>query len=294
MIQTINPNFRVFRDDLYPFLLGGNKGRKMMSIVNLIREKKYNAIVTTGGISSNHCRSVSIICKQNNWNCTLVLHGNKKKFYSLNGNSLIIRSMNPKIVFCNDYEISEKMDFSMEKYKQDGFRPYYLWGGGHTLEGGLAYIDALEELNIYCIENRWFPDYIFLASGTGSTQAGIISGLDKFRLHSQVIGISIARKSESAIKIINEFYINLNNYYKIDFMDREIIVLDDYLFGGYEKFNNKLKSISDSAIKDYGFILDTTYSGKAFFGMHHFIKKNNLAEKNILFWHTGGNLNYLS
>ena len=31
---------------------------------------------------------------------------------------------------------------------------------------------------VYCNDNQWIPDYIFLASGTGSTQAGIISGLD--------------------------------------------------------------------------------------------------------------------
>jgi len=294
MIQKQTENLRIFRDDLYPYLGGGNKGRKIMSISKDISKKKCNAVVTTGGINSNHCRALSIVCKQNKWDCTLILHGDKDEFYSSKGNALIMRAMKPKLIFSEVSKISKNMDLAMDKYKKDGYRPYYLWGGGHTLEGGIAYIDAVEELSSYCIDSNWFPDYIFLASGTGSTQAGIISGLDKFKLNSQVIGVSIARERDYAEKNITDFYKKLNNQYNIKSFNKDVIVLDDYLFGGYEQFNKELKVFSDLALSNYGFILDTTYSGKAFFGMLDYIKKNKLSDENILFWHTGGVLNFLS
>jgi len=34
--------------------------------------------------------------------------------------------------------------------------------------------------------------------------------------------------------------------------------------------------------------MDTIYTGKAYWGMKEYIKKNNINNKNILFLHTGG------
>ena len=96
MIEKKSDNLRVFRDDLYPYLGGGNKGRKLVSISEHIILEKYNAVVSTGGINSNHCRALSIAAKLNNWKCTLVLHGSREKFYKSKGNALLIRNNNPK------------------------------------------------------------------------------------------------------------------------------------------------------------------------------------------------------
>jgi D-cysteine desulfhydrase len=81
--------------------------------------------------------------------------------------------------------------------------------------------------------------------------------------------------------------------YDITNVDTEIIVIDDYLCGGYEKFNEQIKNISDTSLEKYGFILDRTYSGKAFYGMQAYIDAHSIKE-NILFWHTGGIFNFLA
>ena len=64
--QLIRKKILVFRDDLYPFLGGGNKGRKMDYISKDNFLKGANSIVTTGGIQSNHCRAVAVF--GNEWN----------------------------------------------------------------------------------------------------------------------------------------------------------------------------------------------------------------------------------
>ncbi len=38
----------------------------------------------------------------------------------------------------------------------------------------------------------------------------------------------------------------------------------------------------------YGLPLDSTYTGKAFYGMKEYLTKNNIKDKKILFIHTGG------
>jgi len=292
-ITRLQDNLYVFRDDLYPFLGGGNKGRKIEYIAKDIESKGCNAVVTTGGIQSNHCRALAILAAAKKWKCTLVLHGDKNEFYEQSGNARIIRLSGAKLIFVNDPdEISDKMDEAMREFEYEGYIPYYVYGGGHTFEGGLAYIDAVEQMKNCCEKIKWFPEYVFLASGTGSTHAGILAGIDKYKLNLQVIGISVARNRQRAEKIVEDFYNDLCREYKIENRHNDIIVLDDYLCGGYGKYNDKIKELSKNSIIDYGFTLDTTYSGKAFYGMLDFVVKNNI-KGNILFWHTGGIFNFL-
>ena len=296
MVQKITNTFKVFRDDLYPFLGGGNKGRKMDAMAKDIFLQNANALVTTGGFQSNHCRAVAVFAAQHKMQCTLVLHGSQQEFEKQSGNAKIMRLSGAEIVFVEQAsQIGEAMDNAMNTYKNNGFKPYYIWGGGHTLEGGLAYIEAIQELKTYCDENNWQPDYIFHASGTGSTQSGIMAGLDKYGFaDTKVIGISVGRKSEQATKVVDDFYKELCTHYQIECINRPTVVLDEYLMGGYGQYNQELKELSLNAIKEYGFTLDTCYSGKAFYGMLDYIKKNKLENKNILFWHTGGIFNFLA
>lgn len=296
-IREVNSfnEIRVFRDDLYPFLGGGNKGRKMDHISLAIHAEKANAVVTTGGIQSNHCRAVAVFAAQNGLQCTLVLHGSKELFLQQNGNAKVIRDTGVTTVFVdNSSEISSSMDKAMLVYRESGYVPYYIYGGGHTLEGGLAYIDAISDLKKQLISHNWFPDFIFHASGTGSTQAGVLAGLDKHGLDAEVVGISVGRPRKAAEQVVSTFYDKLCDFYKISNGTRKVTVLDNYLCGGYGLFNHEVERISQNSLRKYGFTLDTTYTAKAFYGMIDYLEKHQLKDKNILFWHTGGVLNYLA
>ncbi|MCH8492476.1 MAG: pyridoxal-phosphate dependent enzyme [Idiomarina sp.] len=288
--------YKVVRDDIYPFLGGGNKGRKIEYIARDIERTSSDAIVTTGGIQSNHCRAVALYAAYRKIKCTLVLHGSKKDFSCQGGNARVMRDTSVNCVFVDQaMDIGPAMDRAMTAYQNQGLNPYYLQGGGHTLEGGLAYIDAIEELKAYCIENDWSPHYIFHASGTGSTQSGILAGLDKHEfINTQVIGISVGRKREAAEKVVKEFYSELCEHHEISCTDRAVVVLDDYLCGGYGQANEAIENLSKRSLRDFGFMLDYTYTAKGFYGMQQYIKQNKLEGKNILFWHTGGVFNYLA
>lgn len=297
LFEIINKkeNIKIFRDDLYPSLGGGNKGRKMAFIGRKILSEKYDSLVTTGGIQSNHCRAVAIFAAQQQLKCTLIIHGDQKQFKNESGNAKIMRLSGANIVFAEQpTAIGDLMDQAVVDFEEAGLNPYYIWGGGHTMEGGLAYIEAVKEVKEYATNKNWKPDYIFLASGTGSTQAGIMAGLDKYSFDkTKVIGISVGRKSSQAEGVVQDFYNKLCATYGIHSQSRKAIVLDEYLCGGYGESNKELDCLSQDSIKNYGFTLDTTYSGKAFYGMQKYIQTHNL-KGNILFWHTGGIFNFLA
>ena len=75
--------------------------------------------------------------------------------------------------------------------------------------------------------------------------------------------------------------------------DDRILFNTDYLYGGYEQFTSEMDAYLKKAMKETGLMFDTTYSGKAFYGMMDIIKKEGLQDKKIVFWHTGGIMNLM-
>jgi len=281
----------VVRDDVFPFIGGGGKARKAVHYEALLREGCYNAVVTCGGIQSNHNRAIALMCAKNCWKCHLCIQGTEERFLAEKGNALLDRLGGAECEFIKSEETAVAMDRAMEQLAAQGYKPYYCHGGGHDLPGGTCFVDAVEEL-VKQIEK---PDFIFHASGTGSTQAGIVVGLDRVGWNDvKCIGISVARQYERGKQIIAEFANMLSEYYGMtERYDDRILFNTDYLYGGYEQFTPEMDAYLKKAMKETGLVFDTTYSGKAFYGMMNIIKKEGLQDKKIVFWHTGGIMNFM-
>jgi len=286
-------DFSVVRDDLYPQIGGGVKSRKSKYYEARILNG-YNACVTTGGIQSNHNRAIALMCAKNGWRCHLVYHGTKERFEAEKGNALLVRKSGATMEFVDANQIGPAMDAAMERLKSEGYKPMYIHGGGHDLPGGIALVDAVKELKVKCDAIGYKPEYIFHASGTGSTQAGIAVGLDLVGWTDvKLIGISVARQKERGTQVIEDFANMLAKYYGLTKDYRGHINFNtDYLCGGYEQYTLEMADYLDFAMLHSGMMFDTTYSGKAFYGMMDYIKKNNIT-KDVLFWHTGGLMNLM-
>lgn len=254
----------------------------------------YNVCVTTGGIQSNHNRAIALMCAKNGWRCHIVYHGSKERFDGEKGNALLVRKSGATYEFVEADQIGPAMDAAIMRLTVEGYNPMYIHGGGHDLPGGIALVDAVKELKMKCDETGYKPQYIFHASGTGSTQAGIAVGLDLVGWSDiKLIGISVARQKERGTQVIVDFANELASYYGLykDYNDC-IDFNTDYLCGGYEKYSPEMAEYLDEVMRKTGIMFDTTYSGKAFFGMMDYLKKNGISD-NVLFWHTGGLMNLM-
>ena len=290
-IQYKGQSFRIVRDDLFPLIGGGSKARKAVEYEKFLKAEGYNAVVTCGGIQSNHNRSIALMCAKNGWKCHLCIQGSEERFLSEKGNALLDRLSGAECELISPEETAVAMDRAMTKMSAEGYKAYYCHGGGHDLPGGIAFVEVVEELAKQ-IEK---PEYIFHASGTGSTQAGIVVGLDRVGWHDvKVVGISVARQYERGRQVIVDFanmlaaHLGMEERY-----DDRIIFNTDYLCGGYEQFSSEMASFLEIAMKETGMMFDTTYSGKAFYGMMDYIKQHNLQDKKLVFWHTGGIMNLM-
>ena len=280
----------VVRDDLFPLYYGGNKARKMVHIIREIEEGLFDAVVSTGGIQSNHCRVVALACAEKGWKCKLILHGSREQFFAEKGNALLMKRSGALLEFVEGHEIGPAMDCAMQELEAMGKRPYYLYGGGHNRPGVLAYKEAMQEfMEAWPLEEA--PGDVFLASGTGSTQAGLLAGCRMLGwARTRIRGISVARTKERGFKSILE---------SLGFADEEaesyqddIYFEDSYTFGAYGQYSQELEDFTSRMARETGLILDNTYTGKAFYGMLDLISKE---QKNapLVFWHTGGLLNLM-
>lgn len=254
----------------------------------------FNACVTTGGIQSNHNRAIALMCARNGLRCHIVYHGSRERFEAEKGNALLVRNSGATYEFVEASRIGETMDAAMERLTAKGFRPMYIRGGGHDLPGGIALVDAVRRLKERCDAAGYKPDHIFHASGTGSTQAGIAVGLDLAGWSDvRLTGISVARRKERGTQVIEEFANMLAGHYRLDKDYRGRIDFNtDYLCGGYEDYTPDMAAFLADTMKATGLAFDTTYSGKALYGMADYLRKNDI-RGNVMFWHTGGLMNLM-
>jgi len=281
-------------DGLISYPYGGNKGRKAIYFLNYALYNNYTHLVTNGGIDSNHVRAIAIGCQMLGLECHIILHyeGSDVSYYD-SINYKILKSLTHNIKVCKNDEIGKYMDDEIELIKKEGGKPLYIWGGGHSPLGTMAYYDAFQEYTSQLGNSEVRPNYIFLATGTGTTQAGLLAGNKGDK--TKIIGISISRDRERQTNVIKESLNSFYSYFGIgkEMKGEEIEVVDRYLGNGYGALDDRVLNTIDDYIKK-GIILDPVYTGKAFYGMLQEIENNKIEKgSRVLFWHTGGFMNYI-
>lgn len=279
------------REDLFPYSFGGNKARKGILFFEEIDKGGYDSIVTYGSSHSNHCRIIANMAAERNMPCYIIspVEVSDETF-----NSRLMKIFGVEITYVTLELVHDTIEEKIKKLQKDGKNPYFIAGGGHSNIGTQAYVDCYEEICLYERINHLHFDYIFFASGTGTTHAGLVCGQLKNKDKREIIGISIARKNpygrNVVLQSIREYLgsrqvINMNTEEEIQC---RTIFTDEYVGDGYGKENKSIDDIVRQVLIQYGIPMDSTYTGKAFWGMEQYIKKEQIRGKKILFIHTGG------
>jgi D-cysteine desulfhydrase len=207
-------------------------------------------------------------------------------------NSKFMKLFHAEIITVPVEKVHDTIEEKLKELRKSGFKPYFIPGGGHGNIGTEAYVQCYEEIRKFEEEQKIHFDYIFFASGTGTTHAGLVCGQLMHGDSRKIIGISIARKNPRGrnvvIDSIHEYLSSKKCAMSEEDIQKQTIFVDDYIGEGYGKQSLEIeKTIRDTMIQ-HGIPLDSTYTGKAFWGMMQYIKKEQIKEKNILFIHTGG------
>lgn len=271
------------REDLIPFSFGGNKARKAKLFFKDINNGNFDCVVTYGSGSSNHCRVVANECCRRGMKCYII---SPKEAAEQTFNSQMMEMFGAEIKTVPVSEVHNTIEEKLQELRNDGKHPYFIEGGGHGNIGTEAYVQCYQEIKKYEEEQNIHFDYMFFASGTGTTHAGLVCGQILAGDESKIVGISIARKNPRGRDVVvDSIRSYLGDSVKEEEIQEKTIFIDDYT-SGYGKEDCRVKEIIDTVLKRYGIPLDATYTGKAFMGMTEYI--SDIKGKNLLFIHTGG------
>lgn len=271
----------IMRDDLLPFSFGGNKVRKAWLFFEEIANGEYDTVVTYGSGSSNHCRIVANMARSKGLSCHIISADEESESV----NRQLVESFGAIIHGCSVEAVSATIDALLDELRQAGSKPYFISGGGHGDIGTRAYDLAYDQIMDFSQKHNVNFDYIFFASGTGTTHAGLICGKKRWKNTQQkIVGISIARKNPRGAQVVEESVVSYTGYTA----GSDLIFDDSYICEGYGKFNQEIENTILRMMHEHGVPLDPTYTGKAYCGMEKYLLEHGISQKKILFIHTGG------
>lgn len=276
------------RDDLYPVSFGGNKARKGELFFREIDASGADCVVTYGSAESNHCRVVANLAAARGMPCFVVTtSGGKER----TANSRMAALFGASFVRCPVEAVHDTIERILEELRDKGRSPFFIPGGGHGNTGTQAYVDAYGEILHWEEERGIRFDYIFHASGTGTTQAGLVCGqLLDGDTDRRVVGISIARPASRGWDVV---VASVRDYLsavgKAELYRNDTVHFEDaYICGGYGKVTGAIQETELRILRDYGVPLCGIYTAKAFWGMEEYLSSHRVSGKRVLFIHTGG------
>lgn len=284
-----NNELYIKREDLIPFSFGGNKARKAQLFFNKIDGGEFDCVVTYGSSSSNHCRIVANMAAFRQMPCYIIgpEEASEETF-----NSKMMKEFGAEVTVVPICDVHDTIERKLKELKEQGYNPYFIAGGGHGNLGTQAFVNCYEEICEYEKTNHVKFDYIFHASGTGTTQAGLVCGQLIRNDVRKIVGISIARTNPRGRNVVldsvKEYLDEKGIHVSEDLIEQKTIFIDKYVGNGYGKTSPELDGTIKEVLCKYGIPLDSTYTGKAFLGMKKHLEENKLYGKKILFLHTGG------
>lgn len=290
------PCLLIKRDDYTGPGFGGNKVRKLAYFLAKALADGANTIVTMGGVKSNHCRVTAALCARLGLRCVLVLNEAAIAYDALEPASLHLDQLYGAEIHrvSNRQERIETAAAIAEALRNKGARVCEIPLGASTPLGALGYVAAVRELRKQIQAGVPCPDYIFHASSSAGTQAGIVAGCQWFGMDNiEVIGVSPDDPAASIAAHCAEIIRGIGELLELpaNALDGDVTVLDDYIGGGYGVATPAGEMATALVAQMEGVILDPVYTAKAMSGLLDWIEKGRLTEKHtVLFWHTGGQM----
>lgn len=290
-LERLFPGARLFlkRDDLTHPALGGNKARKLEFLLADARRQGADVVLTVGGPQSNHARITAALSARLGWECILVLEGAEPP--EAQGNLLIDRLLGADVRFAGARPAQEVMEEIAAGLEAQGRRPYAIPVGGSTPLGAVGYCLAMEEMLAQASDAGVVVHRVYVATGSGGTQAGLVLGARVLDPSLRVTGVSVSRSAEESRSRVAELATGAASLLGLPVRVEAagVEVLDGYVGPGYGVPTPGCLEAIRLLAREEGVLLDPVYTGKAMACLLDHLRRGVIGEgENVVFWHTGG------
>ena len=294
------PRLFVKRDDQTGLAFGGNKARKLDFILADAVASSSDSVVTWAGVQSNWARMTAAGARRLGMDPILALQRREDQSVApADGNLLLDRILGADVRLLGpDEDRQAKVAEIAAAERAAGRTPYVvsvggsLTGGSMTLPlGAVAYANGFRELLAQARERGVEITHLVHASGSGSTQAGLVVGAKMLAPGVRIIGVSSGGSKEAGeenvLAIARETVEAMGLGITIE--PEDVVVLDDYVGEGYGILNPAVVETIALAARTEGILLDPVYTGKAMTGLFDLARQGRFAPTDaVVFLHTGG------
>jgi 1-aminocyclopropane-1-carboxylate deaminase/D-cysteine desulfhydrase-like pyridoxal-dependent ACC family enzyme len=288
------PRVFIKRDDLLSFGCGGNKVRKIQTVAAEALAQGADALITCGGVQSNHARVTAAAGAVLGLKVVLVVNGPAQA--DPTGNARLDRLFGALVRHVARREDRDTaMQAVADELRAAGRRPFVVPLGASTPIGALGFARGVAELTAAGIR----PDVIVHSSSSGGTQAGLIAGCALFGLKARVVGISADEPQAALTRTVGALLDGMAERLgaRRDTIGggREIDVDDTQVGSGYGVPTPASTEATELLARHEGILLDPVYTAKAMAGLVARLRAHAFgAGQTVLFWHTGGQPGYFA
>jgi len=289
------PRLYIKRDDCTGLALGGNKSRKLEFLLGEALKTGATAIISEGGLQSNHVRQTAAAAAKAGLKCHLVLDRNvpiDTPAYRSSGNLLLDRLLGATTHICAAGETrAARIDALILELRAQGEIPFYIPTGGSTAIGALGYASLMIELLQQAKDLGLVFDRLVVASSSGGTQAGLVVGRELAQADVAVMGVDIDGEPDELLTMVqsvaNECALKLGLRQGVRPDAYELV--RGYAAPGYGLPNPGMIEAVKMMASLEGILLDPVYTGKAMAGLIDMIRKGQFGkDETVVFIHTGG------
>ncbi|ABL79403.1 MULTISPECIES: pyridoxal-phosphate dependent enzyme [unclassified Nocardioides] len=276
------------RDDLTGRGLGGNKVRPLEYLLGDAKTKGCDALVTGAGPQSNWAMLAALTAHGAGIAPHLVFYGDPQH---PTGNLLLAQLAGADIHYTGELDrgsVDPALFKAADELTDAGHLPYVVPRGGATPIGCLGYVRATAELLAQLAETGLSPASIWLATGSGGTQAGLVAGAQWSGWEIDVIGITTSRSPEEAASRVRDLASATLDLIGVG--DTSIAapqVRGGYLGEGYGKASPAGAAAAQLVAQTEGVFLDPAFGAKAMAALID-AARDGTVEGPVVFLVTGG------
>jgi 1-aminocyclopropane-1-carboxylate deaminase len=271
---------RVLRlDKMHPHI-HGNKWFKLKNNLAEIKRLKATQVLSFGGAFSNHLYALAAAGKHFGFATIGVIRGELRE------------PLNPVLQFARDQGM-RLVGVTREQYRDKNNRKFLKqltrkYGAFYFIpEGGSNHL-AVQGCQSIIDHVKWLSDaggkYLAVACGTGTTMAGLITGLEIAENSPKVLGVSVLKAEGYLEREVSSWIKNIGIEPTVSWE-----VLQDYHFGGYAKSNNKLEHFISEFACLSDIPIEPIYTGKLIYGIFDQVSSEKFPKgSEILAIHSGG------
>ena len=282
------------RDDCTGLALGGNKTRKLEYLIGDALRQGATAVISEGGLQSNHVRQTAAAAARAKLGCHLVLDHKvpvDTPNYRGNGNFLLDRVLGATVHLCAKGEArAARMQTVAAELRRQEQVPYLIPTGGSNEVGALGYVAAMQELQQQAAAAGLAIDRIVSASSSGGTQAGLLAGKALTGARAKVSGVDVDGDPDTMVAEVTRIAALCAP--KVGVAARQLSPVDivrGHCGEGYGIPTPGMTEAVGLLARLEGIVLDPVYTGKAMAGLIAMLRSGEIGPREtVVFIHTGG------